>query len=54
MRYYLADEEENPLGTVVSVDFDESEELSFLAMKVTPIEDNGLQKIYKCPRAGWR
>jgi hypothetical protein len=44
MKYYLADEEENPLGTVISVDFDESEELSFLAMNVTPTEDNGLKK----------
>jgi hypothetical protein len=44
MKYYLADEEENPLGTVVSVDFDESEDLSFLAMKVTPTKDNGLKK----------
>lgn len=44
MKYYLADEEEDSTGTTIAIDFDESEQLSFLAMQIVPNEDNGLSK----------
>jgi hypothetical protein len=44
MKYYLADEEDDPSGATITIDFDESEQLSFLAMQIVPNEDNGLSK----------
>ena len=43
MKYYLADEEDST-GSTIAIDFDESEQLSFLAMQIVPNEDNGLSK----------
>jgi len=40
MKYYMANDDED--GKTISIDYDESEQMSFLAMQVDPNTDNGL------------
>ena len=42
MKYFLADDDEEFSGKTISIDFDESEQMSFLAMKIQPSDANGL------------